>query len=84
MPTANATVPLNLAGREKNDTVFCGPMISTSPMTNSRFPSASRAASKNVITPRRKNASPDAVKATPNSGCCRLVIWVCYVLDGVA
>lgn len=59
--------PRLLAGLVKKLYVFCGPIISSTPVRNSTLPRASSARSKNVKIPKRKNRNPPNVNATPNS-----------------
>lgn len=67
MPNTKKMDPRLFVGRVKKMTVFCGPMINTTPVKNKILPRAKRALSKNVIIPKRKNKNPPNVNATPNS-----------------
>lgn len=67
MPTTRKMVPRLLVGLVKNLTVFCGPIISSTPSRNKMFPTAKSALSKKVKIPKRKNRHPPNVNTAPNS-----------------
>lgn len=59
--------PRLLFGLVKKTRVFCVPIINTTPIKNNRLPNASKARSKKVTIPNKKNKNPPNVNATPNS-----------------